>query len=139
MSVLKDNIDKLVALNIPVEQARAIVKEIAIYSYESSNENTVYTDMHGYDVSEPAHSWVSNQIFIQENLVTNFSSNSKDEYEKAINMFSGINPNHGLYIKEEAFDSMGDVVEGYFSLWRTHSVNLTKFWTILGICSELKV
>lgn len=133
MSVLKDNIDKLVALNIPVEQARAIVKEIAIYSYESSNENTVYTDMHGYDVSEPAHSWVSNQIFIQENLVTNFSSNSKDEYEKAINMFSGINPNHGLYIKEEAFDSMGDVVVGYFSLWRTHSVNLTKFWELKNL------
>lgn len=130
MSVLKDNIDKLVALNIPVEQAKKIVKEIAIYSYEAGNENTTYDEMHGYDITETSHSWVSKQIFNQDNLVTNFNSSEEDVYRKVINMFSNINPEHGLYIKGEAFDNMGDVVDGYFSLWRTDNVNLSYFWEL---------
>lgn len=52
---------------------------------------------------------------------------------KATAMFSVINPNHGLYMENDAFDSIGDKIPGHFALYRTEPVDLSKFWRIVEV------
>jgi hypothetical protein len=136
--VLKKYLDRLIELGVDKLEALDIVKNIATESYEFGGENTYYDEIHGYDKTIDTAVWVARHLGIidtvkSEKLVTNFSQSRLDAITKATEMFSVINSDHGLYVENDAFDSIGNKIPGHYALYRTEPVDLSKFWRIVEV------
>ena len=68
-----------------------------------------------------------------ENLLTNFDKEERPLYEKAIAM-SGETT---LYIREEAYDVYGNLIEEYNALCCTEHKDYSEFWRCFEIVQEI--
>lgn len=67
-------------------------------------------------------------------LITNFEISLFDVYNKTINDFSQIIPNHGLFIYEKGFDCYNRQLPNYMALHCANEIiDLSKFWKLFDI------
>ncbi len=70
-------------------------------------------------------------------LITNFEKSLFDIYDKTINDFSVIVPNHGLFIYEKAFDYYHRQLPDYMSLHCSNEIiELGIFWDLFKYNKE---